>query len=108
MLALLVVRGAGVGVTVRVPMTGGGTGVEGFDPCGVACFEVEAGVEGLSQLEKKSSASAEGPLDVGEVRAEGSVDTAPSTYIRWGNLFRGNGQKLDGRERNVRAGHGVE
>jgi hypothetical protein len=94
MLALLVVRGtAGVGVIVRVPMTGGGTGVEGFDTCGVTDFEVEAGVDGLSQLEKKSSASAEGPLDVGEARAEGSVDAAPSTYIRWGNLFPVGGQK---------------
>lgn len=94
MLALLVVRGADVvGVIVRAPMTGGGTGVEGFDPYGVADFEVEAGVEGLSQLEKKSSASAEGALGVGEARAEGSVDVTPSTYIRWGNLFQGIGQK---------------
>lgn len=90
MLALLVVRGAaGVGVSVRVPMTGGGTGVEGFDTCGVLSFEVVAGVDGLSQLEKKSSsASAEAPLGVGDARAEGSVDAVPSTYIRWGNLFQ--------------------
>jgi len=94
MLALLVVRGAaGVGAMVRAPMTGGGMGVEGFDACGVADFEVEACVEGLSQLEKKSSASAEGPLGVGEVTVEGSVDAAPSTYIRCGNLISGGGQK---------------
>ena len=93
MLALLVVRGAaGVGVMVRVPMTGGGTGVEGFDACGVTDFEVEVGLVGVSQLEKKSSASAEAPLDVGEARVEGSVNTAPSTYIRWGNLFPVGGQ----------------
>lgn len=97
MLALLVVRGAaGVGVMARMPMTGGGTGVEGFDTCGVAGFEVEADAEGLSQLEKKSSASAEAPLDVDEVRAEGSVDAAPSTYIRWGNLFPACCQKISG------------
>lgn len=93
MLALLVVRGtAGVGVIVRVPMTGGGTGVEGFDTCGVTGFEV---ADGLSQLEKKSSASADAPpLGVGDARAEGSVEAVPSTYIRWGNLFPMGDQKL--------------
>ena len=85
-LALLVVRGTdGVGVMVRVPMIGGGTGVEGFDTWGVTGFEVAAG---LSQLEKKSSASAEAPLEVRDGRADGSVDAVPSTYIRWGNLFQ--------------------
>jgi hypothetical protein len=95
MLALLVVReAAGVGVVVRGPMTGGGTGVEGVDTCRVAGFDVEAGAEGLSQLEKKSSASSEAPLDVSEVTAEGSVDAAPSTNIRWGNLFLMSCQEL--------------
>jgi len=95
MLALLVVRGtAGVGVSVREPMTGGGTGVEGFDTWGVTGFEVE----GLSQVEKKSSASAEGPLGMGEARAEGSVDAVPSTYIRWGNLIPVGGQQEVGWE----------
>lgn len=94
MLALLVVRGtAGVGVIARVPMTGGGTGVEGFDICGVTGFEVVADVDGLSQLEKKSSASVDASFDADDARAEGSVDAVPSTYIRWGNLCQTGGQK---------------